>query len=107
MDAELSHTPANANDYADLYPRFHADRDGNIIAYANGNATTIVNGNRRADRYTITDANGSTTDSDTDPHGNQYADDTAITRDGTEPTGHTSHDNHTAALVDPDANGGV
>lgn len=80
-----------AHRHGDLYPKFYP----------------VANRHTLADRYTITDANGSTTDSDTDPHGNQYADDTAITRDGTEPTGHTSHDNHTAALVDPDANGGV
>lgn len=60
MDTDLSHTHSDADDHAnfhgDLYPHFHADRDGNIIAYANGVATTIIYGHRRVDKYTATDA---------------------------------------------------
>lgn len=36
----------------DPYPHFHADADGNIIAYSNGVAVTIVHAHRRADHYT-------------------------------------------------------
>lgn len=36
---------------ADLYPQFHGDEDGNIVAHSNGNTITIVYAHRRADYH--------------------------------------------------------
>lgn len=47
MDSDPAH--------ADLYPRFTTDADGNIIAYSNGHATTIIHANRRADAHSERD----------------------------------------------------
>lgn len=55
----------------DLFPHFHADAHGNIVAYSNGQTVTIVHANRRRDAYT-------------DP--------TTTTTHGGERTGHRGYD---------------
>lgn len=44
------------DEHADLFPKFHSDRDGNIVAYANGKVVLISRANRKRDVYSDADA---------------------------------------------------